>query len=267
MAITSLDQLIAAPRQRLSFIKTASRTSVSAIPFSIFDQVGLPGAGTLAVGNTTTGIVPTHTLAGYPTINAFTGGANNIGYVAGVQFGSNVACRFYLFDCLFSAGAFAFNANVVLSGQPSYATRVPDGTDFKGTEIWLETVTAFTGNQTIAVTYTNQDGVAGRTTGAIATAVAPTLGRMLQLPLQAGDTGVQRIESVVSTVSTAGTFNVHVMRRLWTGRVRINNDGDTQDFLRVGMPQIFPTSALRLVVNADSTATGIPELLIDIVNG
>lgn len=63
------------------------------------------------------------------------------------------------------------------------------------------------GSQSIAVTYTNQDGVTGRTTGTIAaTGVAPIVGRMLQLPLQAGDTGVQKIESVTSTVSTAGTF-------------------------------------------------------------
>lgn len=267
MAITSLDQLIAAPRQRLSFVKTASVASNGGFPFSVFDAAGNPAAGVLAVGNTTTGVVPTDAVTGYPVINAFTNGAGNAGYIAGIQFGSSVACRMFLYDCLFSAGAFAFNANVALSGQPSYASRVPGGTDFKGTELWIEAVTNFTGNQTIAVTYTNQDGVAGRTTGAIATGVAPIARRMLQLPLQAGDSGVQRIESVVSTVSTVGTFNVHVMRRLWSGRVRINSDGDNHDFLRVGMPQIFHDSALRLVVNADSTATGIPELLIDIVNG
>lgn len=265
MAITSLDGLIAAPSQRLTYIKTATRTTVAAIPFSIFDLAGNPAAGTLAVGNTTTGIVPTDAVAGYPTINAFVGG--NTGYLANVQFGSSVASRITLFDCLFSAGAFAFNANVTLSTQPSYASRVLGGTDFTNTEIWIEAVTAFTGNQSIAITYTNQDGVAGRTTGTIATGVAPTVGRMLQLPLQAGDTGVQKIESIVSSVSTVGTFNVHVMRRLWQGRVRINNDGDVHDFTKTGMPQIFDTSALRFVVATDSTSSGIPELQLEIVNG
>lgn len=265
MAIQSLDQMIAAASQRPTICKTASRTSVAAIPFSVFDLAGNPGAGALAVGNTANGIVPTDALAGYPVIQAFGGGAT--GYLAGVQFGSSVACRFTLFDCLFSAGAFAFNAAVALTAQPSYAGRVLGGTDFTNTEIWIEAVTAFTGSQSIAVTYTNQDGVAGRTTGTIATAVAPTVGRMLQLPLQAGDTGVQKIESVTSTVSTAGTFNVHVMRRLWSGRVRIANDGDAHDFLKTGMPQIFADSALRLVVTSDTTATGIPELQLEIVNG
>lgn len=265
MSITTLDQLIAAPKQKIPYTKTASRTSVAAISFSVFDLAGSPAAGTLAVGNTTTGIVPTDTLVGYPVINTFAGGTT--GYLSGVHFASTVASRITIFDCLFSAGAFAFNAAVTLSSQPSYAARVPDGTDFKGTEIWLEAVTAFTGNQSIAVTYTNQDGVAGRTTGTIATGVAPIVGRMLRLPLQAGDTGAQKIESVTSTVSTVGTFNVHVMRRLWTGRVRSANDGDSHDFLKTGLPQVFDTSALRFVVTADSTATGIPDLLLDIASG
>ena len=265
MAISSLDQMIAAASQRATVCKTASRTSVAAIPFGVFDLAGNPGAGALAVGNTANGIVPTDALAGYPVIQAFGGGAT--GYLAGVQFGSSVACRLTLFDCLFSAGAFVFNAAVTLTAQPSYAARVIGGTDFSNTEIWLEAVTAFTGSQSIAVTYTNQDGVPGRTTGAILTGVAPTIGRMLQLPLQAGDTGVQKIESVTSSVSTAGTFNVNVMRRLWAGRVRIANDGDAHDFLKTGMPQIFDNSALRLVVAADGTATGIPELQLEIING
>jgi len=264
MAITTLDQLIAAQSQRVGYLKTASRTSVAAIPFSVFDLAGNPGAGTLAVGNTTTGVVPTDTTTGYPTINSF-GGAT--GYLAGVQFGSSVACRISVFDCLFSAGAFAFNAAATLSSQPSYSGRVLGGTDFTNTEIWLECVTAFTGNQSIAVTYTNQDGVTARTTGTIATGVAPTVGRMLQLPLQAGDTGVQKIESVTATIATAGTFNVHVMRRLWNGRVRINNDGDSHDFLKTGLVQIFDTSALRHVIYTDSTSTGVPEIQFEIAAG
>ena len=248
MTIATLDQLIAAASQRVGMIKTVSRASVAAIPFSVFDLAGNPGAGTLAGSSTTAGVVPTDATTGCPTINAFGVGAT--GYINTVTFGNSVASRLRLYDLLWKGGAYAFNANVTLSAQPSYSSRVLGGTDYTNTEIWLETVTAFTGNQSIAVTYTNQDGTTGRTTGTIATGVAPTVGRMLQLPLQAGDTGVQKIESVISTVSTVGTFNVLVMRRLWEGRVRINNDGDTHDMLRTGLPQIFADSALFLQVIA-----------------
>lgn len=263
MAITTLDGYIAAASQQVSYLKTASRTGVAGIPFSVFDLAGNPGAGTLAIGNTANGIVPTDALAGYPII----GSLNANGYIGVISFGSTVACRMILMDCLFSAGAYAFNANVALASQPSFAGRVPNGTDFNNTELWLEAVTAFTGNQSIAVTYTNQSGTAARTTGTIATGVAPIVGRMFQMPLAAGDTGLQKVESVVSSVSTVGTFNVHVMSRKWMGRVRIANDGDVHDFLKTGMPPAFADSALRVIIMPDGTATGTPEFMAEIVDG
>ena len=265
MAITTLDQYIAAASQRVSIIKTAAVTSVAANVTQVIQAAGNPGAGTLAGTNTANGVVPTDATAGFPVLNAFGGGAT--GYITNISFGSTVACRLHLFDCLFKAGAYAFNANVALTAQPSYASRVLGGTDFTNTEIWIEAVTAFTGNQTITVTYTNQAGVTGRSTGAIATGVAPIVGRMLQLPLQAGDTGVQKIESVVSTVSTVGTFNVLVLRRLWSGRIIAANFGDVHDFLKTGMPIVFADSALMVLSQPDATTTGVFEVVAEIVNG
>src|SRR4051812_45541337 len=107
MAITSLDNYIAAAKQRLTFVKTASRTTVSAFPFSIFDLAGNPGAGTLAIGNTANGVVPTDATAGYPQINAF--GVSAKGYLSKVEFASTVACWIDVYDRLFATGAHAFN--------------------------------------------------------------------------------------------------------------------------------------------------------------
>lgn len=264
MAITTLDGLIAAPSQRVGILKTASITATALMATQNLQAAGNPGAGTLAGTSTAAGVVPDDTVAGFPTINSF-GGAT--GYISNITFSNTVPCRMSLFDCLFKAGAYAFNANTTLAAQPSYSGRVIGGTDFSNTEIWIEAVTAFTGNQSITVTYTNQAGATAHTTGTIATGVAPGIGRMLQLPLAAGDTGVQKIESVVSSVSTVGTFNVLVLRRLWNGRVRIANDGDIHDFMKTGLPQIFDTSALMCIVTPDSTATGLPELVAEVVYG
>ena len=264
MAITTFDGFIAATKQYVSVAKTASRTSIAAAWFSVFDLAGNPGAGTLAGTSTTAGVVPTAATAGTPAINAFGGGAT--GYLAQVDFGSSVASRLKLFDMVFKAGAYTFNANVTLSAQPSYSARMPGGV-YEDTQIWIEAVTAFTGNLSIAVTYTNQAGTAARTTGTVALGIAPTLGRMIQLPLQSGDSGVQKIESVVATVSTVGTFNVLVLRPLWSGRVKIANDGDVHDLAKTGMPVLFADSAIVIAVNADSTATGIPEIELVIANG
>lgn len=264
MAITTLDGYIAAVKQVLAFYKTASRTSVANIPFSIFDQAGNPGAGTIAIGNTANGVVPTDATAGYPVINAFSGA--NKGYLSGVRFYNSVACNLQLFDCVFSAGAYAFNADVTLASQPSFSARVPGGTDYNGLELWIEAATAFTGNQTVQINYLDQDGNAGDT-GAIATGVAPILGRMLRIPLAAGDTGIQQITRVRSSVSTVGTFNVHIMRPLWSNRVIAANYGGNDDFTKTGLVEVFADSALRLVVVADSTATGLPVLNIEVANG
>mgnify|MGYP000054728115 CR=1 FL=1 len=268
MAITTYDQLLSAARQRVGHTRTATRTSVALIPWSIFDLAGDPGSGVLAGGQTSpstaAGIVPTDATPGYPIINAF--GGSNTGYITLIRYSSSVISNLLLYDRLFCAGAYSFNSNVTLASQPSYSSRVPGGTDFTNTEIWLEVVTAFTGNLTVTVTYTNQDGTTGRSTGSFAPGLAPTLGRCFQLPLAAGDTGVQKIESVVSTVASVGTFNINVLRPLWSNRITIANGMGIDDVLKTDAIQIFDTSALYLMVQADSTSTGLPNLNISIAN-
>lgn len=261
MAITTLDGYINAAKQNLTWFKSASRTAVAAIPFGVFDLAGQPGAGTLAIGNTANGVVPTDATAGYPAI----GTISLNGYLGAVDFSWTVPGRLHLYDCLFAAGAYVFNADVTLTAQPSYAARVP-GSDYRGLELWIEAVTAFTGNQTVQINYLDQDGNAGDT-GAIATGLAPILGRMLRLPLAAGDSGIQQLVRVRSSVSTVGTFNVYIMRPLWTGRVKIANDGDTHDFLKTKLKRIYDTSALRVVCQPDSTATALPQLYLEIADG
>lgn len=263
MTIASLNDYIASAKQKVPMTKTAARTTVAAAVFSVFELAGQPGAGTLAGTSVTNGVVPTDVTAGYPVLNAFAGAAK--GYLSKVQFANSVASRLGLYDRLFLAGAFPFNAAQTLTAQPSYAARLPN-TDYKGLEIWVETVTAFTGNPTITVTYTNESGVTGRTTGAVATGAALTLGRCVQLPLQAGDCGVQKIESVTCTVATVGTFNVMVLRPLWEGRVPVAGGGDTADMLSTGLPEVFADSALYLLVSADSTSSGVPYIQPEIAS-
>ena len=271
MAIATLDQYIAAVKQRIEFVKTASRTSVAATPFSVFDLAGQPGAGVLAGTSTAAGVVPTDATAGCPTIQFSTG----VGYLSKVEFNNSVTSRLSIHDMLFKAGAYAFTAGTTtLAAQPSYLGRCPDGAGAM-CEIWIEVTTAFvTGTAwQVQITYTNQAGTAGRTSiiSVAQAAAALTLGKMFQIALQAGDTGVQKIESVIvtngGTAMTAGNFNVLVLRPLWTsGRVPIANGGDIHDMLKTGLPIVYLDSALFLQVSADSTATGLPECNIEIAS-
>lgn len=258
---------MAAVKQPTRIAKVASRTSVAAIPFSVFDLAWSPWAGVLAWTNTANGLVPTDATPWCPLLNPFWSGAK--WYLTRYQMSSSVAWRIWLFDMLFKAWAYAFNANTTLASQPSYASRIPAAwSDFTWTEIWIEAVTAFTGNLTITVTYTNKSWTPWRTTWAFATGVAPTVWRMIQIPLAAWDTWVQKIESVVATVSTAGTFNILVLRRLAEERIVIaNGSSPLRNLFDTWMPEVFADSALILVAQPDGTATWLPECAFEISNG
>ncbi len=260
MALTTVDGYVAAAKQRAGWFKSGARTTVAGIPFTLFDLAGGPGAGTLSIGNTANGLVPTDAVAGYPPINAL--GAT--GYLTRVMFGSSVACQLALYDRVFAAGAYAFNANTTLASQPSYSSRVP-GADYKNLELWVEAVTAFTGNPSFQINYLDQDGNAGDT-GVIASGAALTIGRMMRIPFAAGDSGIQQITQVRCTVATVGTFNVMVLRELWSGRVRAANDGDVHDLFRTGAPQVYADSALYVVVSTDGIVSGIPEITAEIAD-
>jgi hypothetical protein len=264
MSINTLDQYIASAKQKIQFVKTAARTTVIGGWYSMFDLAGAPGAGVLAGTSASPGVIPDDTIAGYPPINAFGGGA--LGYLSRFEFANSAACRIQIFDRLCVAGAFAFNAAAAAIGSASYAARVPN-TDYKGLEIWTEAVTAFTLNQTWNVQYTNENGTTGHTTGAVGIGAAPTLGRAFQLPLQAGDAGVSVLEAVTGAVGSAGTANIMVLRPLISARVKAINDGDVYDLIRTGLVQCYDNSALYMLIASDTTASGIPEMSVEIANG
>jgi len=91
------------------------------------------------------------------------------------------------------------------------------------------------------------------------------------MALQAGDSGVQKIESVIATnggtAMTAGNYNVLILRPLTTDlRVRIANEGGVYDLLSTGMPIVYSDSALIMTVQADGTSTGLPHLVLEIAS-
>lgn len=276
MAIATLNDYINAVKQRIQLVKTATRTSVALVPFSIFDLAGQPGAGTLAGSSTAAGVVPTDATAGCPTINFSSG----VGYLSKVEYYSTVLCPLGIYDMLFKAGAYSFTAGTTnLSAQPAISGRCPDypgsGTVFgNGNEIWIEVTTAFvTGTAwQVQVTYTNSAGTTGRTSiiSAAQAAAALTQGKMFQIALASGDSGVQKIESVIvtngGTAMTAGNFNVLILRPLWYNRVTIANGAGINDMLSTGLPIVYQDSALILVVTADSTSTGLPDVVIEIAS-
>lgn len=270
MAITTADGWFAAARQSGLIRKTSTATSVALNPTSLLDVTGTPGAGSLSIGNTTTGVVPTDATAGFPTINAFGGSAK--GYLASAQFRNTVLGGAILYDRIWHAGSVSMTslATTTFSSQPSYTGRLPGGTDYSGLEIILEiNATVSATATTVSVGYTNESGTTGRSTGATNSLSGFAARRLVFMPLQAGDESVQRIDSLTvgGTVATTGSVNVIVARRLAEFDIRVAGQVDSQAWDMIGAPEVFADSALWLVAQPDSTSTGLPSLGFTILNG
>lgn len=110
------------------------------------------------------------------------------------------------------------------TGTHSLRTILPRYTDGKNVQILPISVAGRTGGFTFNVSYTNQDGVAGRTTATVTENANATLGVVVTshpaagnninghcdnfIPLQSGDTGVQSIESVNMITGDVGLVSL-----------------------------------------------------------
>lgn len=264
--LLSYDDIISSVKENIPFYKTNSLTAIAGQPQSIFTGGGNPGVGSLAVGNTTTGIVPVDNVTGVPNIPAFTG--TSIGYISRAILSSTVAGNIFVMDRLFSVGSITMTtatATTTLSTQPSFSGRVPNA-DYSGLEIWLEAGVPALSNHahTVSVNYLDQDGNVGNT-GNVSTQNIIS-GRMIRFPLASGDSGVRQIVSIVANgvTSATGTFNIHVMRPLIFSRIQTANFLDNQGPDRTLLPEIYTDSSIYVITQPDSTATGLPYIQLTI---
>jgi hypothetical protein len=274
MAITTMDGLAAAvaASQDVVLQKASALTSVAAFWYSLWAEAGNPAAGSLAIGNTANGVVPTDATAGSPLINAFTG--TNTGYLAAIRASATATQTLVLYDRVFHSGSHALTpvGTTNLTAQPSFSGRVQGGTNFGGCEIWLEfNVAAAASAVTVQVGY--QDGTAAggaaQTTTVTASLASYPTKRMLQLGLANG-TGVQRINSVIigGTAAATGSINVVVLRRLATMPIMVANlSSVVQDFFALGGQVVFADSCLALMSLATGTALGTIIGDCQIING
>lgn len=133
-------------------------------------------------------------------------------------------------------------------------------TDGDGVQIMLVSVSGRTGGTTMRLTYTNQDGVAGRVTqtvtmqnlalnGAIANSASTNQGFIV--PLQQGDTGVRSVESYqFLTGPDIGLFTIVLIKPLATFYLREGGCPTEKDFLLESkcMPKIEDDAYLNILV-------------------
>ena len=141
-------------------------------------------------------------------------------------------------------------------------------TDGAGVMAALEIYTAVgTIAVTVTVSYTNQDGVGGRTSKVVVLGAANdnAAGRVIPIPLQDDDTGVRSVESVTPSTSTAvaGNYGVTLFKPLMlipnvSNLVQAIQQRCLNSFIGgYGCcPEILDDTCLQFLAIANTTSTG-----------
>jgi hypothetical protein len=128
-----------------------------------------------------------------------------------------------------------------------------------GVELWGEVYTApgATG-ATWTVSYTNQGGTAGQSATYTHPANAESVGQMFPFTLASGDTGVRAVASLTCSISsgTAGDIGITLLRRIAEIPIAVVNVGGAVDLVSSGLPRIYDSSCLAMMVMCSATNTG-----------
>lgn len=139
---------------------------------------------------------------------------------------------------------------------------LPRYADGDGVMMMPITTAARTGGQQFVVSYTNQNGVSGRTSATVTQNTSTLVGTVTGsntatanasnpfIPLQSGDSGVRSIESVTMLGSDVGLFSIILVKPLAQITFREITVPFEKDFLQYGsdMPRIYDDAFLNMVV-------------------
>ncbi len=251
MAITIMDHIVTAFPGQSRPVSKSSITSVAGAYFTLLNATGQPGAGTLTIGNTTTGVIPTSATDGaLPFTNP---GAGN-SYLLQAEFSSSSPGSMIVYDRLQHSGSYSFaNGNINTTDM----TAVDRDSTGAGVEVWCEINGAMSASAcTLTITYTDQSGNTGATGSCVVPASAITA-RMFPFVLAAGDSGVRSIENLAGSAAPTGSFNVVMLRRLGTIEMAVAGISGIKDFAQLGMPRIYDSACICLMMNTNTTTSGL----------
>lgn len=182
-------------------------------------------------------------------------------------------CQLLLLDYI---GFYGFIDESVLDPQPlDNSVPLPRHADGRGVQMMPVVVAGHTGGQPFTVSYTNQDGVAGRITQTATMSTQLVNGTILHsqqsgaayvnngpfLTLQTGDTGVRSVESVtIGGIGDVGLFSLVLVKPLASIALR-GIDAPTEiDYLTdmASLPEIEDDAYLNFLALPNGTLSGAP---------
>lgn len=268
MAISTLDALLAAmpAAQKFPGYKSSSMpTFATAVWASLWAASGgTPGAGSLSVGNTTSGAIPTKATTG--AFNFNNPGGGNFSYLARAVAAGAAPGQAMLFDRAWHAGSFTPTSGAMAGFTGATVPNRPTDGPY---ELWAEINTALSAAaHTLTITYVNQAGVGSRT-ATISLPASATSARLLPAQLQDNDTGVRSISAISGSASPpTGTYNLLLLRRLLECPVPLANAPYLYDFTQLGLPRVYDDACLMMAWLQTTGATNpLPQLTFDLVQG
>lgn len=275
MAITTLDQLLAALPGQLKQIFKASQTAEGAGTWhSLWKAAGQPPAGANPPLFTAgAGYVPTKDTVG--AIAFANPSAGLLSYVARAVFAGSVVGTLVLYDRLWACSGLA--ANVVTAQNIATPGSLPAGRDpGNGADVepWLEVYAApgaTAGNWDL--TGTDAAGNANRTWRYAHPANAESVGQMMPLvpggASPAATLGIRQASSFQLSASsgTAGDVGITLVRRLLEIPLNVAGVAAALDAFAAGMPQIPNDACLGLMLLCTGTSTGNVQGSLNVVQG
>lgn len=249
----------------IPFMKTGTAADVAGCWYCTAKDGGFPGAwapGTPGLnGRVTDGT--TSTDNGCIPIKNPAVGAN---FLTEIQLAASVNHSHLFFDVLWvNSGIVVTTTTAQAITTPTLPARDVNGTtDGEGCQIAMLTTTANTNAAAIAnstVSYTNSDGVSGRTAtlSAIAGSQIPqsaVIGTIVWFNLQAGDKGVRSIQSITLATSLgAGAVSLMICRDIATLGTTVPNVSAQKVIGSPGIRLYSGTCALHCCLVSATTAT------------
>jgi hypothetical protein len=277
MAITTVNELITNTLPRYKFNKNLTTSQAGSYQDS-WTKSGFPIAGTF---NTTT-------IGGV----TFSGNTNDSMYapnpVSGTSYfskfstGTTIAYGMFVCDRIWSCGvvsagtAFSVtDTGVQTVNSVTWPARDNNGsTNGEGIYIAFQPLTAlgaFAGTADITLTYTNSDGVAGRT-APLSRVIQPSLAVNITIPfgLASGDLGVRSVQSIQLSQSLAGgTIGLIAFRPItfFSSYALGTTVSKVYDGIALGMPTIPSNASLFMMPFASGSSSVSPTGYYDIAQG
>jgi hypothetical protein len=265
MAITTLDGAIAGMQPTWFFFKSVTPTLVAGRPQSLWYLGGVPGAGAAPAaslnGSTlvSSGGLSSNVAGQLPWIDPGSGNS----YLARFVADAAVAGKLLLCDRLWHNGGYTITSTSAqtTSSFPTLPSRDINGSaNGVGVLLGLEvSATTGAGTPTINVQYTNSGGTASRTGAFVYASVASSaIGSFYPISLQAGDVGVQSLQSITFTSAWAsGTVNMVAYRVVASLEIGAAYIPSAIDLVTGGMTQFFNGSVPFLIFIPSTTTVSL----------